>query len=481
MGDEPRDHDTGSEPFSRTARAEDVLALMRLAGGPGAVGAVLEWLARRTGGAAALVTGGGSVLAAAPSRPGRDALLAVAELHRRGTPSGVRGTGRGRTVHIVALGGDPYLVLEGGADERYGALLTDTARLLELSLRAEEHRRAAYRMEKARARGREAVLHLLVGGSVALAHRVAGAMGDRLPGNLRVCVVESPARERVAAAARLERAAPGTAWIVPCPVRSRHLIALIPAEDRRWEQEALDEMPECRIGASGEVPLRDTALAYEQAFHALSVARGAPARWSRFSGHGDLAPLLGSEGARWATRLLRPCLAYEPARRSDPGAEELVDTLASWLTFKSGAGRHLKIHRNTLTARLRVVEALLGLDLLTGVAQQSAVWLALRLRTAHTPPTPGCPTDLPTLLATPAAQTWARTLIGPLGPSGVDTVCAWLRADTRLSEAAAALGISPPGLRKRLVRAEEALGRSLLHAPSCTYELWLALKALDRI
>lgn len=469
------------EPRSGAARAEDALALVRLVNGPGAVGAVLEWLARRTGGAAALISGAGSVLAAAPSRPARAVVLAVAELHRRGAPSGVTGGEHGRTVHMAALGRDPYLTLEGGGDDRYGTLLTDAARLLELSLRSEEYTRARYRMDQARAQGREAVLHLLVGGSVTLAHRVAGAMGDRLPGLLRVCVVESSVRDRSAAAARLERVAEGAAWIVPCPVRSRHLIALIPAEAHRWEQDVLEEMPECRIGASADVALRDTASGYEQAFHALAVARGAPGRWSRFNRQDGLAPLLGSEGARWATDLLGPCLAYEPARRSDPGADELLGTLASWLTFGTGAGRHLKIHRNTLTARLRLVEHLLGFDLLTCVAQQSAVWLALRLRSPHTPPTAGCPTDLPALLATPAAQTWARARLAPLGPAGVDTVCAWLRADTRLSEAAAALGISPPGLRKRLVRAEELMGRSLLHAPSDTYELWLALKALGEV
>ncbi|MCF3964182.1 helix-turn-helix domain-containing protein, partial [Streptomyces fuscigenes] len=68
-----------------------------------------------------------------------------------------------------------------------------------------------------------------------------------------------------------------------------------------------------------------------------------------------------------------------------------------------------------------------------------------------------------------------------LGPAVADAVAAWLRADTRLAEAAGALGLSPPGLRKRLVRAEEALGRSLLQAPSAAHELWLAFTALGRL
>ncbi|MEK8172336.1 helix-turn-helix domain-containing protein [Streptomyces sp. M19] len=57
----------------------------------------------------------------------------------------------------------------------------------------------------------------------------------------------------------------------------------------------------------------------------------------------------------------------------------------------------------------------------------------------------------------------------------------WLRADARLPATARALGISLPGARKRLAKAEEALGRSLLHAPSAKYELWLAMRALDEL
>ncbi|WP_143676165.1 helix-turn-helix domain-containing protein, partial [Streptomyces milbemycinicus] len=91
------------------------------------------------------------------------------------------------------------------------------------------------------------------------------------------------------------------------------------------------------------------------------------------------------------------------------------------------------------------------------------------------------PASLDALLSSPAAELWARAQFGPLdeaGPAAVpETVRAWLRADARLPAAATALGISLPGARKRLARAEEALGRSLLRAPSAKYELWLALRA----
>ncbi|WP_440898939.1 hypothetical protein, partial [Actinosynnema sp.] len=46
-----------------TDRADDLTALVRLSAGPGAVGALLDWLARRAGGAAALLDVGGRTLA----------------------------------------------------------------------------------------------------------------------------------------------------------------------------------------------------------------------------------------------------------------------------------------------------------------------------------------------------------------------------------------------------------------------------------
>ncbi|MFE1783371.1 helix-turn-helix domain-containing protein [Streptomyces sp. NPDC059506] len=488
---------TGESPAG-TTRAEDLQALVLLAGRRKAVRTVLDWLGRRTGGTVALVAGDGTVIAASPGRPGPEAVAAVEDLHRRGVPSGVAGGSGARTVHVVALGHGPYLALDGRDSHRHGTLLADAARVLDLCWRLEESERARRRTELVEAHSREAVLHLLMNGSVAAAHRIAGAMGPRLPNPARVCVVECPERRRSAIAERLTRTAAGRAWIVKCPVRPHHLIAIVPSGLGGLEVEIAEQVPECRIGVSGEVTLGETPLGYEQAFHTLATARGAPDRRARFRRHTDPAPLLGPEGARWAQHVLQPCLSYEPARRAGPGAEELIGTLGSWLSFGTAASRHLKVHRNTLAARLRLIEGLLGLDLTTSLADQSAAWLALRLRTHrpahHRNPLPGPqdpqgpqrsgdpdrPAGLPALLAAPAARTWARTQVDPLGDAA-GTVRAWLRADARVPATADSLGLSLPGVRKRLIRAEELLGRSLLHAPSAKYELWLAMRSLGEL
>ena len=479
-------------------RVDDMVALARLSAGPGAVDAILDWLAGRTGGAVALLGVDGGVVASPSERPHpRDEVLkvaadAVADLRRHGTPSAVLGDDSG-TIDLVLLGTAdkqaPYLMVTGREDRRHGVLLADTSRILGLCWRLEEAEQASRRVASAMAHSREAVLHLLMIGSLAAARRIAATLEPRLPNHTRVFVVECPAGRRYQVADRIERFARGRAWIVPCPVRPHHLIALVPPQrdhgGAHLDQSIAEQVPDCRVGASEEMPLSDTAIGYEQAFHALAVARGVPARYSRFDRDTDLTPFVGGFGHAWAAEFLRPCLFYTRARRADPGPDELLATLNSWLTFDSGASRHLKIHRNTLAARLRLLNGLLGVDL-ARVSDQSAAWLALRLHAAYGAPAESSGTvTLDGLLDTEAAKVWARSRLRPLDraglPAGIETVQAWLRADTQLPATAVALGISAPATRKRLARIERTLGRSLLHAPSAKYELWLAMRALGSL
>ncbi|WP_413115512.1 PucR family transcriptional regulator [Streptomyces sp. CY1] len=502
----------------RADRADNVLALARLASRRGAVRDMLGWLTRRTGGPAVLVGDTGRVLAGpggehdpAVARPAADAAV---ELHRRGAPSAVLGGGEGPPVHLIALDTDPstYLAVIGPDDPHCGMLLADAARTLALCWRLEQAERARRRIESAEEHSREAVLHLLMVGSVPAAQRIAGALRPALPGVVQMYVIECPQPRRREIARRIDREAGGAAWIVPCPVRPNHVLALVPPETTGPATEAgpatasddphpplpesLDLLivrlvPECRVGVSAAVALRDTPTAYEQAIHALAVARNAPERRAGFGGDVDVTVLAGPEGHLWASELLAPCVRYAPARRADPGPQELLGTLGSWLSFGGAASRHLKIHRNTLAARLRHLDELLGVEVSRSLAAQSAAWLALRLHTApqaaaaRAQAPPGPIATLDAVLGTPAAGTWARAQLRPLEEArptaGLETVRTWLRADARLPAAAAALGISLPGARKRLTRAEDVLGRSLLTAPSAKYELWLAMRALGSL
>ncbi|MFD4243427.1 helix-turn-helix domain-containing protein [Streptomyces sp. NPDC058525] len=478
------------------SRSDDVLKVHRLAHTGGSA-ALLEWLAARLGGWAGVVD-------AEQGRGPEPVLRAAAEMNVRGVRSAVLHGARAATL-LFALDGGRALaaVLDRPHDPEAPALLADAAVPLGLVLRAEEAERREARAGLAEARAREAVLHLLMNGRLSSAHQVAEALGPSLPEPMRMYVVECRTGRRGEVARRVGELTGGRAWIVRCPVYVRHLIVLVPADlaSARADHDPLAGAlvavaPDCVVGVSGERGLREAPAAYTQAFHALAVARGRPERHARFGPGPELALAAHGAGAGWAEALLAPLHGYEPRRPQDPGGQELRATAHAWLNFSSHATRLLKIHRNTLAARLRLVETLLSLDL-ARLGDQAALSLALRL-------TPGGPAgegtegsgtaeerdsaavraapDLDGLLRDPRLTAWARAHLGPLtgpdAPAGARaTVRTWLAHDARLVPAAAALGVSVPGARKRLTRIEALLERSLLQSPSARYDLWLAHRA----
>ncbi|MEE1748754.1 MULTISPECIES: helix-turn-helix domain-containing protein [unclassified Streptomyces] len=377
-------------------------------------------------------------------------------------------------------------------------LLSDVAMPLAMCWAAETVERKRLRVDLAESRSREAVLHLLMTGQLSIAHQVAGALRPTLPDPVRVYVVECPSGRRDEVARICEELSGGRSWIVRCPVYARHLILVVPADADAAEQRlglrAAEVVPECVVGVSENVPLPDTATGYRQAFHALAVARGLPERHARFGSAPDPAVAAGADGARWADELLHPLLTHLPRRSQDPGSQELAATLASWLAFASHATLHLKIHRNTLAARLRLIGELLGLDL-NRVGDQAALDLALRIRatpagarsTHREEQGARPPFGLDDILRGPAVREWAAQQLRPLTASGTSRTAAdpratlrtWLECEAQLGATADALGISVPGARKRLARLESILQRSLLQAPSARYDLWLAFRALD--
>ncbi|MGW4234035.1 helix-turn-helix domain-containing protein [Streptomyces sp. NPDC004980] len=470
---------------------------------------VLRRLARRAEGWAGIVDEDGTVLQAAADTghlPGRDAPGIAAEGARELATRGVGAFSLDRdgcTALILPLdsaSGPRGTVLAVVAPRPLpgglATLLADAMMPLALAWSSENVERKRRRVDLAESRGREAVLHLLMTGQLSIAHQVAGALRPKLPDPVRVCVVECAGGQRDEVARICADASGGRTWIVRCPVYARHLILIMPAEDGAEPERPAGGAPlgvtvaglvdDCVVGVSEEVPLSDTATAYRQAFHALAVARALPGRHAGFGSSPEPALVVGTAGARWADALLAPLLAHLPRRSQDPGSQELAATLASWLAFSSHATQHLKIHRNTLAARLRTIGELLGLDL-DRIADQAALDLALCIRSTpalHRPGDPdhGTPADLDTILCGPGIQEWASQqlrLLAQAGPTAQETLRTWLRCEARLGPTAVELGISVPGVRKRLVRLESALRRSLLRTPSARYDLWLAFRAAD--
>ncbi|MFJ6718215.1 helix-turn-helix domain-containing protein [Streptomyces sp. NPDC091259] len=478
------------------SRSADIRALHRLAHVGGSA-ALLRWLTTRLGGWAGVVDVAGGD---GPRESGTPhvAVRAAAEMAARSAGSAVLHDD-GSAALLFALDERRALaaVLDLPHHPGAPALLADAAVPLALVLAAEEARVREERARLAESRAREAVLHLLMNGRISTARQVAATLSPVLPEPVRIYVVECRSGERPAAAAVCERLTGGRAWTVHCPVYVRHLIVLVPA-DLAADQGGSDHLAgalvelarDCVVGVSAQAHLRQLPTAYGQAFHALAVARGRAARHARFGPGPELELAAHDAAAGWAEALLAPLHGYAPRRPQDPGPQELRATAHAWLDFASYATRLLKIHRNTLATRIRLVESVLGLDL-ARLADQSALSLALRLipaggRRTGLPAAEG-PTDLDGVLRHPDLVAWSRAHLGPLtgpgAPAGAwETVRTWLRHDARLAPAAEALGLSLPGARKRLTRVEELMERSLLRSPSARYDLWLAHRAeeLDR-
>ncbi|MFI6700252.1 helix-turn-helix domain-containing protein [Streptomyces sp. NPDC050509] len=492
----------------------------RLARKADSVGALVGWLARRTGCWVGLVDPVGGVQAASPQGGDSEVMSLVADglrvMRERRLRTFVVGESPGRSAALLAVdtpgpgdrsGSVPSaLVLAVVGDDPLGtAAPADAGPLLGLCWWAQEAERARRRVEIADARGREAVLHLLMSGHLTTAHQIASVLAPRLYDPARFHIIECGADRRAETIRICTELTGGRAWIVRCPVHSDHVLVVAPATpvapappaapaDARPLEAALTAGIEgCVVGTGDALALRDTAVGYEQAFHALAVARGRPERWARFDAALGLSVVVGRDGHAWADHLLAPLTGHVPARATDPDSRVLTDTLRSWLAFSSAATRHMKIHRNTLAARLRRIDALLGLNLEL-VGDQAKLDLALRTAalprvTDHGPgavgPAPPAPAGdgFGALLRLPAVQEWALTQLRPVhegAPALEATLRAWLRNNTRLSTTAQALGVSVTGARKRLVRLEQVLHRSLVQAPNARHDLWLAMEILDR-
>lgn len=489
----------------RTRRAEDVLEMQRAAR-RGGTQMLLRWLAGRTGAGVLLMSPSGAVVSPPPvplGDPERElAQRAVREIAVRGLMSvaidqedlacialPLEGP-RGLRVPLLAV------VVPRPVPPDLPLLLADAASGLSVCRQVEQTRQLRNRLRIADARAREAVLYLLMNGQVTGARQVAGALRPALPDAVRVYVIEGPQTARGTVADALAETFED-AWIVPCPVYADHMLVLAPADPephtgRPPEWTCPPPVADaCWIGVSDAVPLRDTATGYAQAFHALATARHRSDRHASFAAAPDLALTIGPAAAAWAESFLAPLRAHRARRPQDPDHADLLATAASWLSFSSRATAHLKIHRNTLTARLALVEELLGLDL-DRLAGQAALALALRASTAGIPPgaqdhpagARGTAPTLDELLALSRTVAWAQRQFRPLRTSGVptcvtQTLTTWLRLDARIGPTAAALSVSATAVRKRLARCETVLQRSLLRSPSAIHDQWLAQRALD--
>jgi sugar diacid utilization regulator len=466
--------------------AGELRAMTRYVEATDGIERILDRVGRRLAGVAVLVAPSGTTVPA--DRPVPAALAGDLRSVRTGRAGAIAADLDGRPVCLVALTGPaprPALVVrrdtgrDFSPDER--ALLADASVPLGLAWRERQLRARAARLDRVEARNREVVLHQLQAGHIADARHAAAVLGPDLPDRVRIHIVESADPRVTETLSWCRETAQRWAWVVRCPVHRRHVVVIAHADadalTNSLRARAVEEAA-FHLGSSEELALRDCVTGYTHAFHALSVARHRPERHATFRGHGELSALLAELGSGWAARTLAPLLSYRSARPQDPDAGELVHTLASWLTFHGLAARQLKVHRNTLAARLRLIGSLLDAEL-AEVATQARLQLALQV--VGTPAGSGAP--LEQLLTRPEVRDWAAQQRAPLrgaDPRLVDTLRAWLDNRAQIGATATALGVSPSGVRKRLGRVEQLVQRSLLDSPSARYDLCLAFGLTDR-
>ena len=469
-------------------RDDDLRSMLRVVLKPDGTAGLLSWLARRLDARVVLLDSAGEPARAFPDCPSEVLRDAAGDIKRviTGTCAAASICGPSWWTRLAGLGGDrggPALLVTGGTplSPDGGALIAPAAALLQLRWPADVRDEAITQI-------REAVLHLLMAGQVSAARRVAEVMKPALADVVRVYLIEGAVAARNTVADVCDVAWAGRAWIVRCPVYRRHVIILSPVTNgpdpgNKVFLSLRSARADVAMGAGDAVPLCDTATGYEQAYHALAVARHHPDRCARFTAASDLAAILGRGAQQWARRTLSPLLDYKPPRPQDPDSTELRATLRSWLDFHAAAWRQLKIHRNTLLDRIRHIEAILGRDL-SRLPVQAELHLALRLLDRPGGDNTTAAPHLDDLLTAPAPRQWAQMMLAPLtaepGQPLLATVRAWLAADAQPEPTAAALGISARGVHRRLARAEQRLGRCLLGGPSARYDLLLALRIHDR-
>ncbi|MCX5000111.1 helix-turn-helix domain-containing protein [Streptomyces longwoodensis] len=461
------------------AWAEQLLDHLR----PGAdVGPVVDWLAAATGAAVCLYDDTGTVLAGT-ALPLERRLLADIAAGRLASAAAQDGGRHVRLVRVAlpppASAGVLALARTAPFDRRASDVVTRTATVLELLLRARETAAAGHRLERATADLRLAVLQLLMVEDVVAARRVAAGFWPGLLDTDTACVyvMETGPGDRDRLAEECRTATGERALVVRCPAVDAHVIVVAPHDAAGARLRALlRRRPGTYLGGSARQGLARTATAYGQAVSALAVARFRPGRAAVHAERTHPERLMDPAALRaWTARLLRPLDTLAHHTRA-----ELLATTRLGLEFTAiSAAKVLGVSRNTVRARMDRVEGLLHADF-SDLTVRAAVHLALTAHMARTDDAPAPAADgagtahLGDLLAGPALRTWAHDLLGRLDGDARDlrrTLRAWIAADGNAERAAGRLGVHAQTVRDHVRGAEPVLERQLLASGSDLYEV----------
>lgn len=478
----------GSESGVRRAHAEvswaqELLEQLRPAGRD--VRRVVDWLADGVRGTVVLQDDTGNLLAGTPM-PLDETL--VADLVT-GRIASAAWEGEGRHQRLVRVGrprsaaaGVLAVSRDVPFDRRAADMVTHTAQVLELLLRARESTAAGHRLRRATADLRLAILQLLMVEDIVSARRVAAGLWPGLLDTDSACVyvVESTVEERDRLLEECLHVTAEQALVVGCPAMDQHVIVVTPGELAARElRTVIDRRPDAFLGGSARQSLARTATAYGQAVSALAVARFRPDHAAVYAERTHPERLMDPELLHgWAAHLLRPLDALAHHTRA-----ELLATTRLGLEFTAvNAAKVLGVSRNTVRARMERVEGLLGVSF-SDLAARAVVHLALNTQVGLelAPAVPAAQraaaAGLGEVLSGPALRTWAHDLVGRLAPDARDlrrTLRTWIAAGGNSERTAQALGVHAQTVREHVRSAEPVLQRQLLAGGSDLYEVVLA-------
>ncbi|WP_432043228.1 helix-turn-helix domain-containing protein [Streptomyces cadmiisoli] len=369
-------------------------------------------------------------------------------------------------------------------DRRASDIVTHTAGVLELLLRARGSAAAGHRLRRATSDLRLAILQLLMVEDIVSARRVAAGLWPGLLDTETACVyvAESRPEDRDRFAEECVSATSEQALVVRCPAVDAHVIVVTPDDAAAAELRSLvHDRPDTYIGGSSRHSLAQTATAYGQAVSALAVAHFRPDKSAVYAERTHPERLMDPGVLRgWTVRLLRPLDRLPHHTRA-----ELLATTRLGLEFTAvNAAKVLGVSRNTVRARMERVEGMLRTDL-SDLTVRAAVHLALNTE-AGLVEVPGdrdgaAGNGFGELLAGPALRTWAGDLLGRLATDARDlrrTLRTWIAAGGNAERAAQLLGVHAQTVREHVRSAEPVLERQLLDGGCDLYEVVLAHLAL---
>ncbi|KOU55907.1 PucR family transcriptional regulator [Streptomyces sp. MMG1533] len=446
---------------------------------------VVVWLAEAVQGEASLQDDAGALLGG--TRVPLDADL-VADIVA-GRIASAAWEGEGRHLRIVRVerpapssAGVLSVARTSPFDRRASDVVTHTAQVIELLLRAHESAAAGRRLERATSDLRLAILQLLMVEDLVSARRVAAGLWPGLLDTDTACVyvLEGDAEERDRIAEECLVATGDQALVVRCPAMDGHVIVVTPGEAGGEALRSLiDRNPGVFLGGSARQSLARTATAYGQAVSALAVAHFRPDKAAVYAERTHPERLMDPVALRdWTAHVLHPLDTLPHHTRA-----ELLATTRLGLEFTAvSAAKVLGVSRNTVRARMERVEGLLGTDF-SHLTVRAAAHLALNTQVglAEIPAVRGAeestPTRLADLLAGTAVRAWAHDFLGRLDSDARDlrrTLRTWIAAGGNSERAAQTLGMHAQTVREHVRGAEPVLERRLLAAGSDLYEVVLA-------